>query len=462
MKSRAPALLLATLLLSACLPLLPGGDGTARPSSEVSSPGETATPSPTALPTLGIEADEMRGTELLVWHAFAGPAAGLIAEQVARFNAANSWGLAVTAVGYADYHELSERLAFARETGETLPDLVAALPEQVLEWNEAGLVADLYPYALDPLWGLGAEALADIPASLLAQDQVDGRLLGLPAERTARLLIYNQSWGRELGFERPPGTADQFREQACAANASFRTDSDLTNDGYGGWIVASDWQTAYSWVLAFGGNVLDEPGYRFRTDQTLSALQFLKQLYDDHCAWLSAEDAPYGTFAHRQALFLSADLAELEVLANQMEQQGSPDEWTVLPFPGQGGSALLAYGPSYSLLASTPARQLAGWLLVRSLLGPEEQALWVEATGLLPLRLSTLEMIAPYRAARPQWEAAAALLPQAAHIPQRSSWGRVRFLLADGTTVIFRMGTPVGLIPGILADMDAMAEELER
>jgi multiple sugar transport system substrate-binding protein len=461
MRTAAPLLLLGSLLLSACLPVPSAATRTPGPPAATGTPSLTPSLTPTAQPTLGIDPAALRGTHLQVWTAFSGPAGEMFAQQVAQFNADNKWGLTVTASHYADYPALYDSLTAALASGES-PDLAAALPEQTLAWEAAGAVVDLNPYVGDPLWGLAPAALADIPAVFQAQDEVGGRRLGLPAQRSTRLLFYNRTWARQLGFEAPPATADEFRQQACAANASFSTDASPQNDGFGGWIVDTDWQTSYSWLLAFGGGVLDDPDYRFRTDQNLAALQFIKSLFDEHCAWLSTNDQPYDDFANRHALFISGDLAELPQVQAALGRAGSRDEWTVLPFPGTSGTALVAYGPSYFILKSTPERQLAAWLLVRWLLSPESQAQWVEATGLFPLRSTLLDMIGPYRAASPQWEAAVALLPEARNVPARASWRKVRYVLEDGTTVIFRMGTPVGLIPGILAEMDNLAEELNR
>ena len=108
-----------------------------------------------------------------------------------------------------------------------------------------------------------------IPEIFLTQDNVGGRQLGLPAQRSARFIFYNQTWARELGFPDPPTNTEEFRQQACAANASFLNDSDPKNDGYGGWIVDTNWQTTYSWFLAFDGGVVDGDAYTFRTDPCL-------------------------------------------------------------------------------------------------------------------------------------------------------------------------------------------------
>jgi ABC-type glycerol-3-phosphate transport system substrate-binding protein len=401
----------------------------------------------------------LRGVSLQVWHAFAGGADGVFTNQVARFNTINEWGIVVTQTGYGDYTTLFDAVNTALESGGT-PDLVAALPEQTLSWDASASVVDLSPYLGDPTWGLGSDVIADFPPVFWAQDNLDGKQLGLPAQRSARFLFYNQTWAHELGFDNPPATADEFRQQACAANASFRTDTNLQNDGYGGWIVDTDWQTTYSWLLAFGGGVVDGNIYGFRTDPNLAALEFLKGLFDDHCAWLSTEPTPFDSFAGRSALFVSSDLAGVQMANESMSRLKNTDEWTLVPFPGTAGNVLVTYGPSYSMLKSTPEKQLAAWLFGRWLLSPENQAQWVEATGLFPLRASVLDQIGSYRTASPQWDSAVGDLSLAQGVPHLASWRKVRYVLEDGTKVIFQIPVPVDQIPSILTEMDTTAKEI--
>ena len=200
--------------------------------------------------------------------------------------------------------------------------------------------------------------------------------------------------------------------------------------------------------------------YAFRSDPNLAALQYLKGLFDDHCAWLSIEPTPFDSFARRSALFVSGDLAEVPLAAESMTRLENTDQWTLIPFPGKNGGALTVYGPSYSLLKTTPEKQMAAWLFIRWMLSPENQARWVESAGSFPLRTSVLEQIGPYRAATPQWESAVSELALAQGIPQLASWDKVRHVLEDGLEVIFQTNLPVDEIPAILTEMDTMAEDL--
>ena len=222
--------LLAALMLSACTPGPPTLLSTPSLPTVTGTTGPTSTVTPTPTPPIGVDPTALRGVSLQVWHAFAGGAYGVFADQVARFNAANEWGIVVTQIGYGDYPTLFDAINTAIDSGGGTPDLMAALPEQTLLWDASAAVVDLSPYLGDPAWGLGRDDIADFPPVFWAQDVLDGKQLGLPAQRSARFLFYNQTWAHELGFDSPPATPDEFRQQACAANASFRTDLSPQND----------------------------------------------------------------------------------------------------------------------------------------------------------------------------------------------------------------------------------------
>ncbi len=451
------ALLLGTLLLSACSPASPLATPTAtKPATPAASltPSATPTLTPTPLPTLAIDPASLRGVTIRVWQAFSGPANDLFTRQAAEFTSSNEWGIRVESQGYGDYNSLFDAVSTSLDSGNS-PDLVAALPDQSLAWDDA--VVDLAPYLADPTFGLTAADLADIPSIFMAQDNVNGKVMGLPAQRSARFLFYNKTWAGQLGFNDPPTNSAEFHQQACAANASFSRDSDPTNDGYGGLVVDSSWQSVYSWILAFNGGVVDGDTYTFRTDPNLKALEFLKGLYDDHCAWISTEPTPFDSFSNRSGLFISADLASLPLIAASMAAKHNTDQWELIPFPGPQERAVVAYGPSYTVLKSTPEKQLAAWLFARWLLSPDSQAQWVQATGLLPLRISSQEALGAFRTSLPQWEAAVQDLEFARDVPQLASWRKVRYMLQDGIDTMFQQNLSPTQLPSILMEMDTLA-----
>jgi ABC-type glycerol-3-phosphate transport system substrate-binding protein len=468
-------LLIVILFLSACGPVtaVPTLEPSATRTPRATEPVIPATSTATRLPSINVSAESLVGARIQVWYALSGASEQAFLSLMARFNSVNEWGITVDAVSQGDYQTLGEAVGSSLIQASDQPasaDLVIALPEQVLVWNASGVVVGLDPYIADSKWGLTENGGADdfVP-TFWDQNRVNGRMLAVPAEYSGRYLFYNVTWAHELGFDHPPVTSDDFRGQACAANGSFRKDADPSDDGYGGWIVDTNWQTIYPLLLAYGQGMIDGDQYHFHTDANVAALTFLKNLKDDGCAWMAIDpENPsglntgpfYEQFARRSALFITGDLTEVPALNDTMARLNNSDEWTVTPFPGPDGGGVAVYGPSYTLLTSTPEKQLAAWLFVRWMLSAENQAKWVGKTGTLPLRISVLDQVADYRSTHPQWADAVNLLPFIIGVPQLASWGTLRYVLQDGTMDIFRMNLPPDQIPAVLEEMDATANEL--
>ncbi len=189
---------------------------------------------------------------------------------------------------------------------------------------------------------------------------------------------------------------------------------------------------------------------------------YLKKLYDDHCAWLSTEPLPFDSFARRSALFISADLSELPLAAASMTRLNNADQWELIPFPGPDRQVVVTYGPSYTVMKSTDEKQVAAWLFARWMLSPENQSQWIDATGLLPLRTSVLPTVDQFRQATPQWDAAVEQLEFAQGVPQLASWRKVRYVLEDGLNTIFQTNLPIAQFPSILMEMDTLAAEMNE
>ncbi len=215
------ALFCALFIFCACTPssesYTPTSPVQATPSANASVKN---TPTP-AVSQLNVEKEALRGVQVKVWHPWFGAQASLFELQVASFNTGNEWGIVVSAQSKENYSELFSETDAALQDS-SYPQIVVALPEQALTWDEH--VVDLGPYVSDPLYGWNSFEVSDFPLVVWRQDEVDGKRYGVPAQRTARLLLYNQSWARELGFDSPPATSTDFEQQACAAHKALGTD----------------------------------------------------------------------------------------------------------------------------------------------------------------------------------------------------------------------------------------------
>ena len=458
------ALVLISSVLSACAPPTPivSGTSTPRPNATENA-SATNTPAPAAS-SLNVEKEALRGAQVDVWHPWFGAEASLFQSQIAQFNTENEWGIIVDGQSIGNYSELFLQTDSTLEDS-SYPQIVIGFPEHALEWQEH--IVDLSPYVSDPVYGLGTADISDFPEVIWNQDEVDGKRFGVPAQRTARFLLYNRSWARELGFESPPATSADFEEQVCAAHEAVGTDDNPDNDPLGGWLIDTHAMTPLSWMIAFGGGVQEEGGYRFLTPGNIAAFRFVKTLQQKNCAWVASSDLPIpDRFAARQALFTTASLEDLPAHARAFSAANNTDEWTLLKFPGEERDALVVYGSSFLMFESNDVTQLASWLFMRWLLSAENQARWVQSTGLFPLRTSTMQFLGDYSSSHPQWAEAVELLSEGETTPQLASWRLVRVMLEDGFRDMFdtirHPDLTDGQVPLILKQMDDTAEDLNN
>jgi ABC-type glycerol-3-phosphate transport system substrate-binding protein len=458
MKKIVAILFIAIIILTACTT----GSAT---STAKSPPSQNATKTPKPESTvetgsrLKVNEEALKGLEIAVWTPWYGIESTLFDSFVEEFNSNNSWGIKVKVQSQINFSNLYETVTSSLPTAEK-PDLVIALPEHALEWNADGAVTDLTPYVDDPKYGF---ASSDIPAVFWDQDKSDKTRVAVPAQRTARFLLWNETWASALGFDSSPTAPDDFRQQSCRAQQFMLKDNSAQNDSLGGWIVDTEPTTAYAWLLAFEGGVLEGSNYRFLTPHNIDAFKFLRELSEKGCAWQATADIdPITSFANREAIFLTAGLEDLPTVARAFASANNSDTWKVIPFPGTNQDAMVVYGSSYIVLKSTDAKQLAAWLFVRWLLDNKQDARWVETTHLFPIRTSTLDLLADYQKTHPQWTQAVALLPQGEMQPQLASWRKVKIMLGDGFTHMYRVNLPSGQVAAILAQMDSLSKVLSR
>lgn len=421
-------------------------ESTSTPESSVSTPSR-----------IQVNEEALNGIEIKVWTPWHEIEQSLFEALVKQFNNENQWGIQVNLQSQVNFSNLYETVNASLPTDQR-PDLVIALPEHAQEWFENGVAINFNDYVQDAKYGFDASDIADV---FWNQDLANDARIGIPAQRTAQILLWNETWANELGFDDAPTSVENFKEQICDANESKLKDEFAENDALGGWIVDTESMTAYSWMLAFGGGVLEEGNYRLMNPNNIDAFRFLRQLSEKNCAWQNASD-PILSFANREALFITASLEELPSISRVFASVGNRDEWKVLPFPNDDDGVMVVYGSSYVILKSNDERQIAAWLFIKWLLDNEQDARFVEVTHLFPLRSSTLSLLADYERTHPQWRQAVELISQGQLQPQLASWRTVKIMLGDGFAHMYRVNTPSGQVAAILAQMENTAQDLSE
>ena len=441
------------------------------PTKKTPLPHPTDTPKPTGTPTatpepvssLGVDPADLQGVTVQFWHTWSGEVRDVLNGLVNKFNASNEWRIRVEATYQGNYDEMSEKVSTAINTGN-YPHLVVGYNYQALTWASVrDVLVDLEEYVNDPVWGFTEEELADFYPVFWEQDVIGSKRVGIPAQRSAHFLHYNLTWAKELGFTSPPRTTAQFRRQACAAARANKQDDNPDNDSTGGWVISTNYSTVISWMYAFGGEIAEpeEKGYQFNTPEVEKALTFLRDLYDNGCAWLAESQYPGSELATRQGLFVSDSLAGIPYQTAAFEEAGNDDQWTVIPYPSPMGEPIIdVYGPSFEVLESNPEEELATWLFAKWLTSAENQASLIQVSGLYPIRASTLDYLDIENALNSQYVASLELIPYARSEPSYQSWRIVRWAVSDGATQLFRYYFTIDQVPSLVELLDQTAEEL--
>ena len=457
MKKLFPLFFIAAIILNACSGTNVTTTAEAA-ATQVSAKTQTAEPALETVSSLQVNEEALRGLNITVWVPWYGLESDLFNTFVNEFNTQNEWGFQVSVENQINFSNMYENVTASLPRDEK-PDLVIALPEHAQEWYADGVVTDLTNYMSDPKFGIDA---SDISSVILNQDIAGEARVAFPAQRTAQFLLWNETWAGELGFNSMPASAEDFQKQSCGAQKSMLTDAFAENDALGGWLVNTDSMTAYAWMRAFGGGVLEEGNYRFLTPNNIDAFKFLRELSETSCTWQSTSADPLTAFANREALFITASLTDLSGIARAFASANNTDKWSVMLFPGEDKGVMPVYGSSYVILDTTDEEQLAAWLFVRWLVDNKQDARWVEATHLFPLHTSTLELLGDYEKTHPQWKQAVDLLPQGELQPQLASWRTVKIMLGDGFAHMYRVNTPSGQVAAILAQMETMSKDLSK
>ena len=469
MKTLVMFVVALALVLTACTPAAEPA-----PVEEPAAPAEEAPAeeAPAEEPAV-VEEEEMMpavdptGQTISFWHVWGtgSPSEAMLAI-ADDFNATNEWGITLEPIDQGRHGDNEDAFNAAVQSGD-LPSMTTGYTNAMANWYAVDAVVDLTPYVEDEYFGLSAEEKAAFYAGSWDGGKAsDGPLFAYPISQSANVLFYNSGWAKELGFDAAPANYEEFKAQACAAAEANTNDDNPDNDGTGGLVLYAGASNVASFVFANGGNMLNAAGdgYDF-TDQTVvDAAEFMKELWDEGCAF-GTESYPNPEFATRKALFTMSSTAGLPYQFSAFEAEDAiQDEWTIAPFPGKdGGQAVDLYGQYVAIANTNPEQMMATWVFIKYLTSPEVQAKWIAGSAYYPTRSDTLPLIAEYGAENEVWAYGLSFLEYGSAEPAWASWSTVRRDVGDNFYAILQ-GAPED-IPALLEELNGKAataiEELQ-
>ena len=396
--------------------------------------------------------------EIVWWHQHTGSAREeSIAKIISDFNSTNEYGITVTAEYAGGYGDIFNKMLPILNTPD-VPDVVVGYQNQVATYQLADAMFDMNELINHPEYGLTQEEQDDFFPGFFAQDVLslfDNQRLGLAPNRSMEVLYYNMDWLKELGYDAPPTTPEEFREMACAATAtpfSGATEGAASPVGYE---LSIDTSRFASWTFAFGGDMFDYEANQFTLNSpaAVEAWTFLQGMFADGCARLVTEN--YGDqtdFGNGTLLFTVGSSSGLPYYGDAVEADGSPFEWSVTAIPHTTPDPIQnVYGASVSIPKSTPERELAAWLFVRYYTSAEVNSAWAKASGYFPVKQSIAASFQDVFDADPAYKAAFDLLPYGVFEPPVPGYDFVR----DNVVEVVM----TSIVDDVTADVKALLDE---
>ena len=410
---------------------------------------------------------DLSGTEIAFWHVWgSGDAAEGLTAIIDDFNNSNEYGVTVDSVEQGQQSDLEAAVNAAIASGD-LPNVVIGFPNAMRNWYSVGAVSSLNDFIEDPAVGPTAEELAALYQNLLKAGALpDGTQVAYPMHQSANVLTWNKTWAEELGFDAPPATAAEFKEQACAAAEANANDDDPDNDGTGGLVHYPGASNIASWIYAFGGDLVNETGdnYVLNSQTVLDVAMFLKDLQDSGCTF-ATDSYPNPEFATRKAMFTATSTAGIPFQLAAFEDAGNDDEWLIVPFPGPDGNlAVNAFGQMIGIVGSTPEEDLASWLWIKHFTSPEIQAQWVNSSAYFPSQTTTIPLIEDLASENPIWGMGLELSALGKTEPNMAAHSAVRGAIQDAFFAIADAADETevqAILDGLQAEAEDLVQEMQ-
>lgn len=147
--------------------------------------------------------------EITFWHAMTGAQGDTLKKLTDDFMAANP-NIKVTLQNQSSYGDLQKKITSTLQSPKNLPTITQAYPDWLAQPVKDGMIVDLTPYinAKDDSVKL-ADWESDYLSGLRQGVTFDGKILGMPFNKSTEVLWYNKTMFNELGLK-PPSTYQEF------------------------------------------------------------------------------------------------------------------------------------------------------------------------------------------------------------------------------------------------------------
>ena len=309
--------------------------------------------------------------EITFWHAMNGDQESSLQGFVDRFQKENP-NITITLQNQSSYQDLQQKITATTASPKNLPTITQAYPDWLLNAMDENLVLDLKPYIENET--LKFDNYDDIIQGFREASTINGKIYGIPFNKSTEVLWYNKTLLDKLGLK-VPTTYDEF------ANVSKEVTTKQNIVG-GGFDSLSNY---YSTYLKNEGVVFDsklDPTGDASTKAVNYYLDGIKGGYFRIAGTDKYLSSPFGN--QKLAMYIGSNASETFI----KESVDNKFEIGVAPYPAK---EVMQQGTDLFIFNNATAEQkTAAYEFLKFLTNKDNQITWAQETGYIPVRESAI------------------------------------------------------------------------
>ena len=310
--------------------------------------------------------------EITFWHAMNGDLEKTLQKLTDKFMEENK-NIKVTLQNQSSYPELQQKITATTASPDDLPTLTQAYPHWMINAMQDELVVDLKPYIENET--IGFENYEDILEGFRDSSNIDGKIYGMPFNKSTEVIWYNKTLFEELGLK-VPTTYEEFAEV-----------SKTITEKKG--IVGAGFDSLNNFYITY----LKNKGVDFNSKTDVTGKEsveatnyYLDGIKEGYFRIAGTDMYLSGPFANEAVgMYVGSNAGESFV------KQGVGDKFEVgvAPYPAE---SVVQQGTDLYMFSNASAEQrTAAFEFLKFLSSTENQVVWGSETGYIPATKSAIE-----------------------------------------------------------------------
>ena len=310
--------------------------------------------------------------EITFWHAMNGDLEKSLQDLTNKFMEENK-NITVTLQNQSSYNDLQQKVTATFSSPKDLPTLTQAYPDWMVNAIQDDLIVDLKPYINNET--LKFDNYDDILPSFREENEKDGKIYGLPFNKSTEVLWYNKNLFNELNLQ-PPKTYEEFKTIA----QTIKNKKGIVGGGF------DSLNNYYVTFLKNEGANFDN-NFDVTSDKSVKAVDYyLDGIKNGYFRIAGTDNFLSGPFpSEKIGMYVGSNAGESFI----KQSVNNKFEIGVAPYPSkysmQQGTNL------YIFSSATSEQQTAAYEYLKFLTTTDNQITWAKETGYIPGRQSALE-----------------------------------------------------------------------